>query len=426
MLDFLSQEVKQVAEGLMQNGITVNEAQNALHAVRELRGLGIPPADWPRLSDTAAKLADPEFREGALRLLKLERDAGMDYKSLLSHFERVCAEVNKREELKLRLDSDIGARRNEANGLKKEVASLKRETEESRRVTEEELRKNNVIRGEVEDTLRLKATLLDKNLDIATALGIAQEVGGSQEEVRRLLGELKSLLEANKRAKAEHERLSSSRAKLLSEKAALEAEVEGLLARKNEIEGSIDKELNTLDALRRRRQIKEKEYGLFEALLAMFSGGTPYQDATPEKLASAILELGKGWYPGRPPEELKGMFVTAVCGSYLHSIRCTQCQARFIVDRSCDACDRYHDKYQCPVCRSSWYTEANEDFIRAMFSQEELTLSAKLCQEIEKLKPMEVFLDIPCSRCKKPMGNNWTREQALSAFSGWGHRACVR
>jgi len=426
MLDFLSQEVKQVAEGLMQNGITLNEAQNALHAVRELRGLDIPPADWPRLAQAAEKLADPEFKEGAIRLLKLERGAGKDYKSLLSHFERVSVEVKEREELKLRLDSDIGARRNEANGLKKEVASLKRETEESRRVTEEELRKNSLIKGEVEDTLHLKATLLNKSLDVATVLGIAQELGGSQPEVRKLLGRTESLLGANKGLNAEKEALLKAKAGLASQKASLQAEVRSLLARKAEVEKSITEELNTLGSLEEQRRTKQRQYDLFEALLAMFSTGTPYQDATPEKLSTIVMELAQGWYPGRPPEELKGMFVTAVCGSYLHSVRCTQCQTRFIVGSPCDAYNRYHDKYQCPVCRSSWYTEANEDFIRAMFSQEELTLSARLCQEIEKLRPMEVFLDIPCSRCKKPMGNNWTREQVLSAFSGWGHAACVR
>jgi hypothetical protein len=424
MLDFLSQEVKEVAEGLMQNGITLNEAQNALHAVRELRGLGIPPADWPRLAQAAEKLADPEFRGGAIRLLKLEGDAGKDYKSLLSHFERVSIEVKEREELRLRLDSDVAAKRNEANGLKKEIASLKGETEEAKRFTEGELMRNGLIRDEVEDTLRLKATLLDKNLDIATVLGIAHEVGGSEPEVRKLLGETDSLLEANKGLKAEKKMLMKDRVGLASEKASLQAVVESLLARKAEVQKSTTKELDSLDSLRQMRRTKQRQYDLFEALLVMFSTGTPYQDATPEKLGATVTELGKGWHPGRPPEELKGMFVTAVCGSYLHSIRCTQCQARFIVDRPCDAYNRYYDKYECPVCHSSWHTEANEDFIRAMFSQEELTLSGGLRQEVERLKPLEVFLDIPCCRCKKPM--NLTREQVLNAFSGWGHTACVR
>lgn len=426
MLDFLSQEVKQVAEGLMQNNITLSEAQNALHAVRELSGLGIQPADWPRLAQATDKLADPEFREGALRLLKLERDAGMDYKSLLSHFERVCVEVKDREELKRQLDSDIEARRGQIKKLKEEVASSKSEADASRRVTEEEFRKNSLIRGEVENTVRLKATLLDKNLDIAAVLEIAQELGGSQPEVRKLLGETKSLLEANKGLKAEKETLLKAKAGLASEKASLAAEVKGLQAKRAEVQGSTAKELDTLASLRERRETRQKQYGLFEALPAMFSTGTPYQDATPQKLGAIVTELAKGWYSGRPPEELKGMFVTAVCGSYLHSIRCTQCQARFIVDRPCDAYNRYHDSYECPVCRSSWYTEANEDFIRAMFSQEELTLSSRLRQEIEKLRPMEVFLDIPCCRCKKPMDNNWTREQVLSAFGSWGHGPCVR
>lgn len=373
MLDFLSQEVKEIARGLMEANITLNEAHDALKAARELRGLDIGPADWPRLAQATEKLADLEFREGCLRLLNLEREVGKDYKSLLSHFEQLSAEVKEREKLKRGLDSDVEAGREEVRKLKKEVAGSKREAEESRRLTEGELRRNNLVRAEVEATLRLKGELRGKGLDIATIVAVGQELAGCHEEVRGLLGKTKSLLETNEKAKAENERLLSSRVKLLSEKAALEAEVKGLQSKRAQVQEALGKESRVLDSLEELRRTKQRQYDLFEALLAMFSGGTPYQDATPEKLAAAVLKLARGWYAGRPVEEIRGMFISAVCGDYLHSSHCTHCRVRFIADRSPDSYNRYKASYHCPVCGCQSWTGPNDDFLKGLLAEKEFS-----------------------------------------------------
>ncbi len=43
--------------------------------------------------------------------------------------------------------------------------------------------------------------------------------------------------------------------------------------------------------------------------------------------------------------------------------------------------------------------------------------------ELQVLRPLKVFLDIPCEVCGKPM-SNWTRDQVLKAFYSWGHKSC--
>ena len=44
--------------------------------------------------------------------------------------------------------------------------------------------------------------------------------------------------------------------------------------------------------------------------------------------------------------------------------------------------------------------------------------------ELEVLRSLRVFLNIPCYECGRPMGN-WTRDQVLKAFKSWGHTTCI-
>jgi FtsZ-binding cell division protein ZapB len=41
----------------------------------------------------------------------------------------------------------------------------------------------------------------------------------------------------------------------------------------------------------------------------------------------------------------------------------------------------------------------------------------------ERLEPLKVFENIPCSRCRKPL-TGWTREEVLRAFRNWHHSNC--
>jgi vacuolar-type H+-ATPase subunit I/STV1 len=295
--------------------------------------------------------------------------------------------------------------------------------------TEEILKGERLIRGEIEEFGRIRAELESKGLTMSIFIPIAKEFAGSKDFTREIAARLKetnSLTKAQKEIKAENDQLKASSTSLKSQVDGLSRKKDGLAADIVKLDKQLAGERESLAGLKQQREAKKQQYDLFEALLAMFSGKTPYQDCTPEKLASAVLKLAQGWYPGRPIEELRGTFVAAVCGDYLHSIQCEKCGARFIVDRAANSYNKYQDEYYCPVCDFRSFTKANDDFLKALFSQEELNRSNGLQQELERLKPMEVFLDIPCSVCRKPMSNSWTREQVLKTFTGWGHKLCLR
>jgi DNA-directed RNA polymerase subunit RPC12/RpoP len=245
-------------------------------------------------------------------------------------------------------------------------------------------------------------------------------------EVRKRLKEVKSLNEVQKKLKTENNDLEVRQDYLKSDVNGLSTKKEVLKTDNADLEGRITRESEQLKALKEQRETKKRQYDLFEALLAMFSGETPYQDATPEKLASAVQQLAKGWYAGYPVGALRGVFVISVCGGFLHSLHCTRCGARFIVDRAHNSYIKQKTYYDCPVCGSFATTKPNDDFLKAMSSEEEFNRSKALQQKLESLKPLEVFLDIPCCVCHKPMSNIWTREQVLKAFNGLGHDPCLR
>ena len=63
--------------------------------------------------------------------------------------------------------------------------------------------------------------------------------------------------------------------------------------------------------------------------------------------------------------------------------------------------------------------KADDSFLEAMVSEQQLAdvhQARDLQKEVDRLKPAEVFLDIPCMICGKPMSNKWTREQVIKIF----------
>ena len=117
MLDLLSQELKEVAKALLNNNITLNEAQDALKAVRLLEKAGIPQKDWQRLSKATDKLSAPEFKEAALKLLRLEEATGMEYKRAIARFQELEADTVLKEEKRRELDEEISDNTSIIEGL---------------------------------------------------------------------------------------------------------------------------------------------------------------------------------------------------------------------------------------------------------------------------------------------------------------------
>lgn len=428
MLDLLSQELREVAQTLLNNNITLNEAQDALTAVRVLEKAGIPKQDWQRLTKATDKLSDAEFKEAALKLLKLEEATGMEYKRAIARFQELEVDTVLKEEKRQELNEKIATTNRRVRERGQQIKELTHTAGQEKTKTEEILKGERLIRGEIEEFGRIRAELESKGLAMSIFIPIAKEFAGSKDFTREIAARLKEtnfLTKAQKEIKAENDQLKASSTSLKSQVDGFSRKKDGLAADIVKLDKQLAGERESLAGLKQRREAKKQQYDLFEALLAMFSGKTPYEDCTPEKLASAVLKLAQGWYPGRPIEELRGTFVAAVCGDYLHSIQCEKCGARFIVDRAANSYNKYQDEYYCPVCDFRSFTKPNEDFLKAMFSEEEFNRCSGLQQELERLKPLEVFLDIPCSVCKKPMSNNWTREQVLEGFKSWGHKLCL-
>jgi hypothetical protein len=86
----------------------------------------------------------------------------------------------------------------------------------------------------------------------------------------------------------------------------------------------------------------------------------------------------------------------------------------------------YDSNYYCPACHTSLHVEADDSFLQAMLFPEgtkEVRTLEGLERQVERLKPLEVFLDIPCFICGRPLSNNWSREQAVDTFKKgrWAH-----
>ncbi len=427
MLGLFSQELKEIAQALLSNNITLNEAQDALAVVRVLEKAGIPKPDWQRLTKATGKLSDAEFREAALKLLRLEEAAGMEYERAIAYFQELEADIVLKRGKKQELNQKIATANQKVKELGQQVKELTQTAGQQKIKTEEILKAEGLTRAEIEQFGRIRAELESKGLTMSVFIPIAKEFAGSKDFTKEIATRLKktdSLTKTQKEIKTENHELEARSASLKSQVNELSRKRDGLATDIVKLDKQVAGERESLAALKQERAVKRQQYDFFGVLLAIFSGGTPYQDSTPEKLTSAVLKLAQGWYAGRPIEELRGIFITAVCGDYLHSIQCDNCSARFVVDRAANSYNKYQEKYYCPVCHFRSYTKPNEDFVKAMFSEKEFNRCSELQLEVERLKPLEVFLDIPCNSCGKPLTNNWTREEVVGAFKTWGHKSC--
>lgn len=132
-------------------------------------------------------------------------------------------------------------------------------------------------------------------------------------------------------------------------------------------------------------------------------------------LADSLERLTeKPWYIYEDTHDPRALFVREVLGSYLRSCRCRNCGMQFIGNQ-----EPRGGYIKCPECYLSTYVEADDTFLKVMLPSQELKKARSvegLEKEVGKLKPLEVFLDIPCFICGKPMPNNWTREEVAETF----------
>jgi len=86
--------------------------------------------------------------------------------------------------------------------------------------------------------------------------------------------------------------------------------------------------------------------------------------------------------------------------------------------------------YQCPACHASQGVEADDSFLKALVSEEQLgdILSMRDIQkENDALRPLKAFQGVHCEVCGQAI-MDWTKDSVERAATGWGwgHATCWR
>lgn len=237
-------------------------------------------------------------------------------------------------------------------------------------------------------------------------------------------GSLEEAVEAKRKAKSTLEkdvaRFQAKRARLEEDKSALEKQLETLasqIAEKNRL-------LKQIEGMAEQHSW---QYKLVTSLVAMLLT-SPSREVTLHDLILLLERLERdGWHTIEKPQELRRIFIQVILGFYLRCYQCDNCGVRFILS-GLPKDKPVFVSCKCPSCGStSGVTEA-ETFLEAMLSPgrgEDLDREQSLQKEIDRLKPLEVFLDLPCGTCAKPMDvTGLTRQQVIQLTRTWHHSNC--
>jgi hypothetical protein len=134
----------------------------------------------------------------------------------------------------------------------------------------------------------------------------------------------------------------------------------------------IESKRKSLERWNERIEEKKWQWEFFELLISMLLK-SPSATEPLAAVALKIQELGKkGWTHSTEltSEQRRAAFIITVMGVYLHSIRCVNCGASFIVNKAPNAYSQWRSSYHCPVCDSSSYTGTDDAFFNLMVSPE--------------------------------------------------------
>ena len=89
---------------------------------------------------------------------------------------------------------------------------------------------------------------------------------------------------------------------------------------------------------------------------------------------------------------------------------------------------QFSNYYVCPACHFGSGVRPDNSFLKGMVSEEQIEnirRAEELQKENDALKPLKVFLNLPCEVCGQPV-TEWTEQDVKRGVSGlgWGHTAC--
>jgi len=235
-----------------------------------------------------------------------------------------------------------------------------------------------------------------------------------------------SLQKAAEALENERQALDKQNNQLAQNIAELELKRDKLFTEVTDVESKLGRQKKQLQSHSERVRQYGRQFDLFEGFLAMVAGSPSVTSSIEALIASFKELLDSGWPTSKNADDLRSLFVRTVMGDYLKCFRCDSCGAMFLVNK--EPHYRYTSNYYvCPACH---YHRAREDdcFIKAMVSEEQLENIRRveeLQKENEVLKPVKVFLNLPCEVCGQPI-TEWTDRDVERGASGlgWGHTAC--
>jgi len=417
--------LRSLAVELKKTNSSIEGAKEGLHFSGLVKKLGVGPDEYPDLISMCRRAKDQGFVDAALRLKRLEENTGAPYEMVVSRFEELVPKVQSLQQKKEQLEGDIGQLTSAEAAAKLRLSQIQA-TEEKERARQEAALKDMMARSsvctrQIEEVSKLKRELAEAGLDLPTITKLASEF---KTEINKV--DLTGIKDAIRR----HSSLSQTLAEMQMQRQTLEAKLSELqgynLDEENkkkrlsnqitELEGNINAQEKTLVELDTSVNRKRREYDLFEWFMAMASTSPSTGVQFYDGLVSFLMSVMRpGWYTSKSAQEFRGAFVRTVIGDYLHCFHCDHCGAKFILNRN-----PYYREYTCPACGSWLWVKADDSFITEMVSPgnlEQISQTQRLQEEVDRLKPLEVFLDIPCAICEKPMPNDrWNRGSILKIF----------
>ncbi len=178
-----------------------------------------------------------------------------------------------------------------------------------------------------------------------------------------------------------------------------------------------------VDDLEAKIEEKRWQYQVFMGFIALVTAQEPQDIA---RLAESVHQRAK--VKIADVIFARGKAVEQLMGNLVKSFRCSMpgCGAKFLVDRRSQ---RYTEKYTCPACYGLLDAEPDDSLMDLFLSPPQIQEGKqieKLRGEVERLKPLEVYLDIPCAVCGEPMPNIWKSGQVEMTFNAcaWAHPEC--
>lgn len=246
-------------------------------------------------------------------------------------------------------------------------------------------------------------------------------------KLKQALEEFGSLEQAIGHLQKEKLTFKKENDQLQQQKAELQLARDQLFIEVMDAQQELSQQKTKLKSLANKVEQYGRQYELFQGFLAMVVG-SPSVTGSIETLIAIFQKLcGEGWQTSKKADDLRSLFVRTILGDYLKCFCCKVCGAKFMVNKE----PRYKsisNYYECPSCHTPRGVEPDDSFLKAMVSEEQMDntrRTAEVQKENDALKPLKVFLNLPCEICGQPM-TEWSEQDLRRGVTGggWGHTKC--